>query len=338
VTATTRARVVGLGSPTGWDWSIEQRVLAGIGAELEVRECRTDADVAAALSAADAVMSHHTVRITGDALAMASQLRAVVVCGTGFDHVDVDAAEVCGIAVANVPDYCTEEVSDHALALLLALNRRLPILSWLVRAGRWDDLGTHPLRRLRGQVLGLYGFGKIARRLAAKAAPLGLRMLAFDPYVARREIASAGVEPAGDLEALLEPSDYVSLHAQLTSENHKIFGARTFGRMKKGSCLVNCSRGELVDEAALYDALSCGHLGGAALDVLEDEPMDAANPLLGLDNVIVTPHAAWWSVESEEELHDKSAHAVVEVLEGRPPPHLVGRATKAFWWLAEKGA
>ena len=338
MTATTRARVVGLGSPVGWDWSIEQRALERIDAELDVRECRTDADVAAALSAADVVMSHHTVRITGDALAKASHLRAVVVCGTGFDHVDVDAAGGRGIAVANVPDYCTEEVSDHALALLLALNRKVLALSSLVHAGRWDDLGAYPLRRLGAQVLGLYGFGRIARRLAAKAAPLGLRILAFDPYVSRHEIASAGVEPAGDLEALLELSDYVSLHAQLTRETHKIFAARTIARMKRGSFLVNCSRGELVDEAALYDALSDGHLGGAALDVLDDEPVDPANPLLGLDNVIVTPHAAWWSIEAKEELHEKSAHAVVEVIEGRPPPHLVNRATQPFWWLAEKGA
>lgn len=335
---TTRARVVGLGSPAGWNWSIEHRALARIGAQLDVREPRTNADVAEALSAADVVMSHHTVRITADALAKASRLRAVVVCGTGFDHVDVDAAAARGVAVANVPDYCTEEVSDHALALLLALNRKLPILSSLVRTGRWDDLGAYPLRRLRGRVLGLYGFGKIARRLAAKTAPLGLRILAFDPYVSRDEIASAGVEPAGDLEALLEPSDYVSLHAQLTSETHGIFGAKTFARMKEGSFIVNCSRGELVDEAALYDSLSDGHLGGAALDVLDAEPMDPANPLLSLDNVIVTPHAAWWSEESEAELHEKSAHAVVEVLEGRPPPHLVNRATQPFWWLAKKGA
>jgi D-3-phosphoglycerate dehydrogenase / 2-oxoglutarate reductase len=338
VTTATRARVVGLGSPPGWNWSIEHRALARIGAELDVRECRTDADVAEALSAADVVMSHHTVPITNDAISRASHLRAVVVCGTGFDHVDVDAAAGRGIAVANVPDYCTEEVSDHALALLLALDRKLPILTSLVRAGRWDDLGAHPLRRLRGQVLGLYGFGKIARRLAAKAAPLGLHMLAFDPYVSRDEIESAGVEPAGDLEALLEPSDYVSLHAQLTSETHRIFGVQTFARMKEGSFLVNCSRGELVDETALYDALSDGHLGGAALDVLDEEPMDTANPLLRLDNVIVTPHAAWWSEESEEELHEKSAYAVVEVLGGRPPPHLVNTAMQSFWWLAEKGA
>jgi D-3-phosphoglycerate dehydrogenase len=337
VTATTRSRVVGLGSPRGWDWSIEQRTLARVGADLDARECRTDADVTAALSSADVVMSHRTVRITDDALANASTLRAIVVCGTGFDHIDVEAAGSCGVAVANVPDYCTEEVSDHALSLLLALNRRLPTLISLVRDGQWDDLGSHPLHRLTGQALGLYGFGRIARRLAAKAAPLGLRLLAFDPYVSRDEIASVGVEPAGDLESLLEASDYVSLHAQLTNETQRIFGARTLARMKGGSYLVNCSRGELVDEAALYDALSRGHLGGAALDVLEDEPVDPTNPLLGFDNVIVTPHAAWWSVESKEDLHQKSAHAVVEVLEGRRPPHLVNGA-QAFWWLAENGA
>lgn len=325
---------MGLGAPVGWDWSVERRVLAELGAELDTPESLED-DIAAALSSADVVMSHHTVNISAGAIRDASRLRAIVVCGTGFDHVDVGAATGAGIAVSNVPDYCIEEVSDHVLALLLALNRRLPTLSTLAQDGRWDDLHGYQLHRLKGQVLGLFGFGRVAHRVAAKAAPLGVRMIAFDPYVSRDEIAAAGVEPAGALESMLEVSDYVSLHAQLTDKTRRIFGTEAFAHMKPGAVLVNCSRGELVDESALCDALEGRHLGGAALDVFQDEPPDAAHPLLGFDNVIVTPHAAWWSMEAEEELHRKSVHAVVEILAGRLPPHVVNDGSHTVSWLGQ---
>jgi D-3-phosphoglycerate dehydrogenase len=329
-----RWRVVVTDSLSGWDWTRERDALAVENAELDVFECQTQAEVADAISSADVVMNHLTVPVLAEALERTDRCRAVIACGTGHDHIDVDAAGARGIAVATIPGYCTDEVSDHALAVLLALSRKLFVMVEHVRRGRWDARSAHPVNRLQGRTLGLLGFGRIARRLAAKAQPLGLRILALDPLVPEREMASAGVQATEDLWSLLAASDYLSLHAPVTAETTRVLDADAFAAMKSEAVLINCSRGELVDENALFTALVEGRLAGAALDVAAEEPMPANHPLLALDNVIVTPHAAWLSIEAEDELHRRSAQAVLSALRGELPEDVVNASSRAsFWWL-----
>jgi D-3-phosphoglycerate dehydrogenase len=225
------------------------------------------------------------------------------------------AAKALGIAVNYVPDYCLREVSDHAMALLLALARKVALANKLVQSGRWEVPPLVPLRRLEGQVLGLVGFGNIPRMLAPKAKAFGLNVLAHDPYVAKETLRAAGVEGVS-FDDLLARSDFISVHAPLLPATRGLMNAAAFAKMKKGAHLINTARGPLVDEAALVAALDSGHLGGAALDVVETEPLPKDSPLLGRDNVILTPHTAFYSVEALEELQSKCASDVARVLSG----------------------
>jgi D-3-phosphoglycerate dehydrogenase len=240
--------------------------------------------------------------------------------GIGVDTIDMPEATVRGILVTNVPDYCIDEVSDHALALILSLARGVVPLDRAVREGRWGPSTSKPLHRILGRTLGLVGFGRIARRLSEKAAALGFRVIASDPFVTVESMAKVGVL-ARDLDALLEESDVVSLHAPLTDETFHMIGADQFARMKDGIILVNTSRGPLVDTDALRDALATDRLGGVGLDVLESEPPDLDDPLLRRPDVVVTPHAAFSSVESVAELQRKAAEQVVIALAGDMPPY-----------------
>jgi D-3-phosphoglycerate dehydrogenase len=318
----------------GWDWSPERQVLDSGGATLEVYHCSNHTEVGDAIRVADVVLNHLTVDVPREALEQSVRCRAVVACGTGHDHIDVAAASARGIAVATVAGYCTDEVSEHALAFILALARKLLPMSRHVDGGGWEARRMQPVHRLEGRTLGLFGFGAIARRVAEKARPLGLRILALDPFVSGEEMATLGAEKVDRLGDLLEESDYVSLHAPLTDETRKVLDASALERMKPGACLINCSRGELIDEDALCDALAQGHLAGAALDVLAREPMSRDHPLRALGNVLVTPHAAWLSVEAEDELHRRSAAAVLAALRGELPENTVNRdQAGSFWWL-----
>ena len=314
-----------------WDWSIEREILAKAGAELVAHYCQAQGDVAAALRHSDAAISH-VESITAVVLEAATRCRALIQAGVGYEGVDLEAAAVQGIAVANVPDYCADEVSDHAMAFLLAVARGLRSLDRRVRHGEWDYEVAGPLHRLRGRTLGLYGFGRIARLVAQKAQGFGLRIIAHDPFIPHAAMVEAGVEQADDFGVFLASSDYLSLHTPLTAENYKMFDATTLARMRPDSYLINVSRGGLVDEDDLLDALRNGHLAGAALDVFEDEPPPPDHPLFALDNVLVTPHVAWFSVDSLRERSVLSANAVVAALDGRLPPHTLN-AQDGFPWL-----
>jgi D-3-phosphoglycerate dehydrogenase len=237
--------------------------------------------------------------------------------GIGVDNVDLEAATKQGIVVTKVPDYCIDEVSDHAMALLLSLIRKIPFSSGRAHAGRWEMPAVTPIHRLRGTVLGLVGFGRIPQLVAPKAKAFGMRVMAYDPYVPLNVMEQAGV---GRLEfpELLKISDYISIHSPLTPETRHLFSTAVFNQMKPGALVVNTSRGPVVDEAALAAALDARQIGGAALDVLEQEP-PVSSPLFGRDNVILTPHTSFYSVESLEELQTKAAEEVVRVLSGQPP-------------------
>jgi D-3-phosphoglycerate dehydrogenase len=208
------------------------------------------------------------------------------------------------------------------MALLLALARKIPFSNKLVQSGRWEMPAVVPLRRLAGQVLGLVGFGNIPRALAPKAKAFGLKVVAYDPYVADDVFVSCGVEPVS-LETLLARSDAVSVHAPLTPATRGLIDAAAFARMKQGAVIVNTARGPLIDEPALLAGLDSGHLGGAALDVAATEPLPKDSALIGRDNVILTPHTAFYSVEALDELQTKCAADVARVLSGLPPVYPV---------------
>ena len=288
--------------------------LARVDPELRMAKSPAAEDILAVARDADAVLVTYA-KLPGDLLKELKRCKVIGRFGLGVDNIDLPAAKALGIAVNYVPDYCLREVSDHAMALLLALARKVTLANTLVQSGRWEVPPLVPLRRLEGQVLGLIGFGNIPRTLAPKAKAFGLKVLAHDPYVAKDALRAAGVEGVS-FDALLGRSDFISVHAPLLPATRGLMNAAAFAKMKKGTCLINTARGPLVDEAALVAALDSGHLGGAALDVVATEPLPKDSPLLGRDNVILTPHTAFYSVEALEELQSKCASDVARVLSG----------------------
>lgn len=294
-----------------------RRVLSQIGAELRLAEAPDPSAVAAAAREADALMVTYAP-IPAELIRQLRRCRIIARFGIGVDNVDVAAATQAGIVVTNVPDYCIDEVSDHALAMLLALARRLVQADRSVRAGAWSVSALAPIHRLRGRTLGLVGFGKIARALAQKARALGLEVLAYDPYLSREFVEAQGARPVG-FEELLQRSDFISIHVPLTPETRHLFDDAAFQKVKPGACLINTARGPIVDEGALIRALESGRLAGAALDVLEQEPPRPDSPLLRREDVILTPHSAFYSEESLVELQTKAAEEVVRVLQGQAP-------------------
>ena len=258
-----------------------------------------------------------------DAEAIGRLAGCKIICrlGVGVDKIDVQAAAQAGIPVAYVPDYCQGELADHALALLLAVTRRIVRYDADVRAGTWD-YNVPGVFRLAERTLGLVGFGAIARRLAERARPIGLTIAATDPYLPADAIREAGVEPVG-FEQLLGEADIVSVHAPLTPETAGLIGASELDRMKETAILINTARGELVDGKALAAALASGSIAAAGLDVLSPEPPTADDPLLALDNVVVTPHAAHYSEESLLQVQRDGANEVIRAFRGEPLRHPV---------------
>jgi len=295
----------------------EQRVLAPLGVELRPRQCKSEEEIIELTQGADAVLNCYA-KMTARVIEKLGRCKIIARYGIGVDNVDLIAATRAGIVVTNVPDYCIDEVSDHALALLLALARRIVPADGAVKAGAWDVVAHAGIRRLHGQTLGLVGFGKIAIAVAAKAQAFGLRVLACDPFVGSEAMARHGVQ-AVDFDRLLAESDAVSIHVPLSPETRNLIGARELARMKPSAFLINTSRGGIVDEQALAAALKEGRLGGAALDVLGVEPPPPDHPLRKLPNVILTPHLAFYSRESVVELQTKAAEEVARALKGEPP-------------------
>jgi len=234
----------------------------------------------------------------------------------------VEAATRKGIAVCNVPDYCTEEVADHTLTLALALVRKLPASIEYLRGGGWSHVPLRPIRRLGSLTFGLYGFGRIARAVAQRARGFGFGLVAYDPYVPDAVFAEAGVERM-EADALLACSDLLSLHMPLTEGTRALMDRESLGRMKRGALLINTARGGLIDTEALLEALDSGQVGGAALDVLDVEPIPPDHPLWSRPNVILTPHLAWYSEEALAQLQRSVAEECARVLRGEPPRHAV---------------
>ena len=312
-------------------------LLAKLGVEVEKTFCATEEELIAACSEADAVIALG-IRITPGyifslkVIENLNKCRLIAITGIGYDNIDVAAATKKGICVANVPYYCLEEVSDHTMALILACVRKFYQLIPDIKSGKWSTQADYlsalkPLRRLSGQTLGLIGFGNIARTLIPKAKAFGIRIIAYSPHVPDNLFKKLEVESVG-LDQLLEESDFVSLHTALTSETKHMIGIEQFRKMKATAYLINTARGELVDEKALYTALSQGLIAGAGLDVLNQEPPSPDHPLLKLDNVLITGHFAYYSEESREELFRQPWEEVVKVLKGGWPRGLVNPEVK----------
>jgi D-3-phosphoglycerate dehydrogenase / 2-oxoglutarate reductase len=288
--------------------------LARLDPTLRMAKSTSAEDILAVARDADAILVTYA-KLTGDLIRQLTRCKAIGRFGLGVDNIDLVAAKEKGIAVNYVPDYCIREVSDHAMAMLLALIRKIPFSNKLVQAGRWEMPAVVPIRRIEGTVLGLLGFGNIPRLVAPKAKAFGMKVIAHDPYAKPELFKTAGVDGV-DLDTLLATSDYISVHAPLTPQTRGMMNAAAFAKMKKGAYIVNTARGPLVDEAALIAALDSGQLGGAGLDVVAVEPLAKDSPLLGRDNVIVTPHTAFYSIEALDELQSKCASDVARVLSG----------------------
>jgi len=296
--------------------SVETPLLADV-ADVRTVWLEFNAPFPGAVLAADALILWHGPAVTGEVIARLSRCRAIIRNGVGFDSIDTAAASAANIPVCNVPDYGTEEVADHALALTLALYRQLfPLDAEAKRLGWKIEVATR-MRRLRTQTFGIVGLGRIGTATALRAKAFGFRVVFFDPYVPVGMHKAVGVERAGSLDELLCASDTVSLHCPLSAQTRGMIGPREIARMKAGSFLVNTARGDIVKKDAVFAALRCGHLAGAGLDVLEAEPLrtpeEAATP-----NLIVTCHAAFCSPEGLVEMRSTSARIARAAILGQP--------------------
>lgn len=300
--------------------AIEASILQPFGLTVVERACHGDpAAVVRAVAGAVAVLVRESP-VTAAAIDAMPGCRVIVRYGVGVDNIDLDAAARRGIAVANVPDYGIEEVSDHALALLLAVERRIVGRDRAVRDGAWNVARAEPMRRLSELTLGIVGYGRIGRAFHRKAGALGFaQVLVHDP----------GLADSVPLDDLLARSDIVSLHLPLTPDTAGLIGPERIARMKPGASLINTARGGLVDEAALARAIAAGRLRGAGLDVLAVEPPAPDNPLLALPQVVLTDHTGWYSESSVADLQRKAAGEIARVLSGQPPRHWVN-APPAF--------
>lgn len=310
------------------DYEIERAILSAVGAELV--PVGPEEDTAASLAALDPVAVLVRERqIAAGHLAAAGALKAIVRYGVGVDNIDLEAARQRRIYVANVPDYGADEVSDHALALYLAVARRIVTRDRQVRAGQWNIGQAEPVHPAQGATLGIVGFGRIARRALEKFRPLGFaRVLVADPGLTSEAAAEYAVERC-DLDRLCAEADAVTLHVPLTPANRNLIDARRLALMKPGCVLINTARGGLVDEGALAAALRGGRLFGAGLDVFASEPPDTADPLFACPNLVATDHMAWYSESSVAELQRKAADEVRRVLSGEPPRNWVNAWTGA---------
>ena len=299
----------------------ERSILARIGAELEVLDDPSPESIRANARDADALLNTYAPidRMTIEQL---PNLKIVARYGIGVDNVDLEAARDRGVVVTNVPDYCVDEVADHTFALLLAVVRKVITGHMHVTSGGWGIDPLRPIHRVRGQTLGLIGFGNIARGVASRALPFGVKVLAYDPYVGDEVLEAHRTQRAGSLEELLERSDIVSVHVPLLAETRGLIGEETIARMRSTAVLLNTSRGPIVDADAVVAALRDGRLGGAGLDVFPTEPPPAQS-FASVRNLVVTPHAAFYSDEAINESQTKAATNIVAVLQGQEPTYRV---------------
>jgi phosphoglycerate dehydrogenase-like enzyme len=305
------------------DVDIERGIVEAAGFELVAAQCKSERDVIATARDAVAVITQYA-RVGAKAIEAFTRCRVIARYGTGVDIVDVDAATRRGIQVTNAPnEWCADEVADHAIALWLAAARKIPLYNDATRRGEWQWQTGQPIHRMRGRVFGLLSFGSIAREIAERAKAFGVELWVHDPFIEQDDIRRAGGRPVS-FDELVRGSDYLVIQAPLTSDTRGLFDEAVLRKMKSTAILVNTARGPIVPDAALHRALVEGWIAGAALDDLEEEPAkrldwQAENPLFRLDNVIVTPHAAYYSEEAIRMVREIAANEVVRVLSGQNP-------------------
>jgi D-3-phosphoglycerate dehydrogenase / 2-oxoglutarate reductase len=333
---TTRETVVIADYDFG-DVDIERAIIEDAGFELVAANCKSQDEVIDAARDAAAVVTQYSA-ISDRVINELSHCRVIQRYGTGVDVVDVEAATSHNILVTNVPnEWCENEVADHAMALLLAVSRKITVYDRQTRKGIWQWQSGAPMYRLRGSVLGLLSFGAIARAVATRAAGFGMLITAYDPFLSAEQITAAGVKQVS-LDELITESDCLIIQAPLTSQTRHLFDEAQLRRMKPTSILINTARGPIIEDRALYRALSEGWIAGAGLDDIEEEPAKIRdwrpeNPLFTLPNVIITPHAAYYSEESMITVRRFAAEEVVRVLRGQAPlsPVNAGELVQARW-------
>jgi D-3-phosphoglycerate dehydrogenase / 2-oxoglutarate reductase len=296
----------------------EKTEFGQIGAELVLAQVQEEKDVVGACKDADGLLNQYAL-LTRKVLESLPKCRVISRYGVGVDSVDLEAATDLGIIVANVPDYCMDEVASQTLAMILSLTRKIAFFDRKVKSGQWDFHLGIPIYRIKGKTLGLIGCGKIGLEVARRISAFGVRVMTFDPYLQQ---APAGIE-LRDFDSVLKESNFISIHCPLNDSTRHLIGEKEFKKMKRKPLLINTSRGPIVDEKALIQALEEGLLSGAGLDVLEKEPPEAQNPLLKMENVVLSPHVGFYSVESISELKRRTAENVSEVLLGRWPKSVV---------------
>lgn len=305
----------------------EKNVLAHDGIDLEIYQCKTEEEVIEACRDADGIINLYAP-ISRRVIESLEKCKIITRYGVGVDTIDLEAATEKGICVGNVPDYGINEVSDHALSLILSLIRKVVFANQMVKTEVWDVNVTKPIRRINTLTIGLVGFGNIPRRLAEKVKVLGMKVIVSDPFLPEQVAKDNDVELVS-LNELCERADVISVHAPLTESTKGMIGKEQFNLMKKGVYLVNTARGPVVDEEALLNALQDGTVGAAGLDVIEEEPIDRDHPFLSMDNVVLTPHMAGYSEESAEEMRSKTALGIIDVLiYGQYPKYLVNKGVK----------
>lgn len=300
---------------------IERKILEQYGIEMVVVQSRDEDALIAGCQDVEGVINQYA-QLTRRFIYGLNKCKAIARYGIGYDNIDIAAATERGIVVTNVPVYALEEVAEHAIALLMTVARKITRLDNSVKQGRWDFNIAKKAYTITGKTLGLVGFGNIARNVARRAHGLGLRILAYDPYVeqdAMDKLHSKKVQ----LDELLREADFVSLHTPLFPATRHLIGKREFELMKESAYLINVARGPVVDEQSLIEALINKEIAGAGLDVLDKEPVDPGNPLLEMDNVVLTPHAAWYTEESEVKLRTIATTDVAKMITGQRPDNPV---------------
>ncbi|MFN7561889.1 MAG: C-terminal binding protein [Prosthecobacter sp.] len=311
-----------LTAPQGDAASAIETAILGEAARVTRHLCDTDADLDDEITGADAIIIWHNMPLTAQGIAKLTRCRAIIRNGVGYDSVDIAAARERGIAVCNVPDYGTEEVADHAIALAMALCRQLFPLDAEAKALGWNIHVGPKLRRLRELTFGIVGLGRIGTATALRAKALGFQVLFYDPYLPNGADKAVGIERVRSLDELLTRTDVLSLHCPLNEETRHLIAERELALLRPGAFVVNTARGGILKKAAILAALRDGHLAGAGLDVIEDEPLrseeEAATP-----NLIATCHAAFCSVESKVEMRSTSARLALAAVTGRPLENVV---------------
>lgn len=304
----------------------EKKVLAPLNAELHIHNFMEECDESVAvLMDADAVLVH-LCPITARSIEAMTKCKIIARYGVGTDNVDIATASAKGVWVTNVPSAAAEEVAVHCLAMLLACTRALIRGDKAVRAGEWNTAGTYEIHRLSGRKLGLIGFGATARQLAARAQSFSFgEILVYDPHVDATLMRRMGVKKVNTVEELYAVADYISLHLPATAETRGMINKTSLALMKRGVIIINTARGSLIKEADLVEALNSGHVAAAGLDVFEQEPINKDNPLLTMNNVVLSDHSSYYSVEAEQEIKSQAAGNILRVLTGQTPDHPVNK-------------